>query len=69
MITHGHAQIFVGMVTYIGTYCLLGTYYLSTYCYNYKYMRLLTRVYGIWACKIEILMGGIFIYTSKLRIP
>ena len=41
----GHTQIRVGVVTYIGAYCLLGAYYLSTYCY--KCMRLLTRVYSI----------------------
>ena len=43
-ITRGHAQIFVGVVTYIGAYNLLGTYYLSTYCY--KRMCSLTRLYG-----------------------
>ena len=37
-IARGHAQVFVGVVTYIGAY------YLSTY--SYKRMRLLTRFYG-----------------------
>ena len=44
----------MGVVTYIGTYALLGAYYLSIYCY--KHMRLLTRVYGIVVLKP---------YTSK----
>ena len=33
-IVRGHAQIFVGVVTYISAYCLLGAYYLFTYCYK-----------------------------------
>ena len=45
MITRCHAQIFVGVGTYIGAYHLLSTYYISTYCY--KYMHLLTRFYGM----------------------
>ena len=33
MIICCHAQIFVGVVTYIGAYRLLSAHYLSTYCY------------------------------------
>ena len=44
-IARGHAQIFVGVVTYISAYSLLGAYYLSTY--YFKRMLLLTRIYGI----------------------
>ena len=44
VITCCHTQIFVGVVTYIGTYHLLSAYYLSTY--YYKRMRLLTGFYG-----------------------
>ena len=44
-IARGHAQILVGVATYIGAYHLLGAYCLSTY--SYKHIRLLHRVYGI----------------------
>ena len=44
MIASCHAQICVGVVTYIGAYHLLSAYYPSTYCY--KRMRILTRFYG-----------------------
>ena len=45
MIARCHAQIYVGVVTYIGVYQLLSAYYPSTYCY--KRMRLLARYYSI----------------------
>ena len=37
----------MGVVAYIGAYHLLGTYYLSTYCYKHMALCLLTRFYGI----------------------
>ena len=49
-------NIFVGVVTYIGTYCLLSAYYLSTY--HYKRMRLLTRFYGITQLKSARFISG-----------
>ena len=63
VIARCHAQIFVGMVTYIGAYHLLSAYYLSTY--YYKHMHLLTRFYSIsltpiGAVHIDIKMYGIY---------
>ena len=46
VIARCHAQIFVGVVMYIGAYYLLSAYYLFTYCY--KCMRLLTRFYSMY---------------------
>ena len=45
VIARCHAQIFVGVATYIGAYHLLSAYYLSTYCY--KCMHLLIRFYSM----------------------